>query len=237
MCNLNIQHLGKDKLMSTSTTTCLKNAFQKPLLVLIGTGLSFGTILPALAQNVLVTQPINPKSTYIRSSPPDVGALDAIAFNLMELGISPGDTIGLKQLGAFRAIGNPGPEESIGMGGIFSSSNTLLDRSLLNRVPNAIDAGIESFTGLTNLGNLPTDIPEDFRITDIQIEVPIGAAFLFVGALDSQFLDNTDLDNNFAVQISKVSPPATPTTVPEPNAISGLLLLSLGWFVKKWTIH
>ena len=214
----------------------MKDALHKSLIALISTGLSISVVLPAFAQDFSITQSINPKATYLRTSSQDVGALDAVVINLINLGILPGSTIRLEQLGSFRAIGNPGPELSTAMGGIFSSSNTLLSRNFLNRVPGAIDAGIDSFTGLTNLEALSTDIPEDFRITDTQIQVPVGAAFLFVGALDSQFLDNTDLNNDFAVQISTVAPPAPtpkPNPIPEPNITGGLLVLSLGWVLNK----
>ena len=213
----------------------MKDALHKSLIALISTGLSISVVLPAFAQNPSITQSINPRSTYIRASQLDVGALNAIAIDLMNLGILPGSTIRLQQLGKFRALGDPGPELSTAMGGVFSSSNTLLPRNFLNRVPGAIDAGTDFVTGLTNLSSITyprfTDIPEDFLITDIQVQVPVGAAFLFVGALDSQFLDNTDLDNDFAVQISTVTSPPNP--IPEPNITGGLLVLSLGWVLKK----
>lgn len=207
----------------------MKDAWHKSLIALISTGLSISVVLPVFAQNSPTTQSIDPRATYLQTSSSDVGALNAVVIDLINLGILPRSTIRLQQLGSFSAIGNLGPELSTAMGGIFSSSNTLLPGNFLNRVPGAIDAGINIFTG-------PTDIAEDFQISDTQIQVPVGAAFLFVGALDSLFLDNTDLDNNFAVQISTVAPPPQPpepNPIPEPNTVGGLLVLSLGWLLKK----
>lgn len=214
----------------------MNNGLNKSLMGLVITGISFSTSLPVFAQSSPIRQSIDPRATYLRTSSLDVGALDAVVFDLINLGVLPGSTIRLQQLGNFRPIGNPGPEFSTAMGGVFSSSSTLLPRNFLNRVPGAIDAGIDNFTGPTNLQNLSTDIPEDFRITDIQLIVPVEAKFLFVGALDSQFQDNTDLDRDFAVQISTVAPPppvSNPESIPEPNTVAGLFVLGLGLLFKK----
>jgi hypothetical protein len=214
----------------------MNNASNKSLISFLSVVISFSASLPAFAQSTPLRQSIDSKATYLRTGLPDVGALDAVVIDLINLGILPGSTIRLQQLGSFRAIGGFGDDTSIGMGGVFSSSSTLLDRNLLNRVPGAIDAGIDNFTGLTRDGDLSTDIPEDFRITDIQLLVPAGANFLFVGALDSRFQDNTDLDRDFAVQISTVALPppiSNPESIPEPNTVAGLFVLGLGLLFKK----
>ena len=67
-------------------------------------------------------------------------------------------------------------------------------------------AGIPYLTFATSLGNLSTDIPQDFAIqlpqqppaatTNISIRVPPGAAYLFVSAKDKHFSDNIDNATN-----------------------------------------
>lgn len=219
----------------------MKDTLKKSLIMLFSAGLTINTASPVFAISFSIIQSIDPSSTYIRtsmydrypSSPFDKIPLDAIAINLRSLGILPGTTIRLQQLGSFNAFGQlfgQNNELSIGMGGVFSSSNTILSRDLLKRIPGAIYAGTpQVITGLTNLGQLSTDIPEDFRITDTQVQVPLGASFLFVGALDSQFSDNFDLNNDFAVKISNT----TPNQIPESNAVGGLLVFGLGFILNK----
>jgi hypothetical protein len=77
--------------------------------------------------------------------------------------------------------------------GVFSGSSTLLPTSALARVPDAIDAGLDTVSGPTFYRNEPTDIPEDFQIfspSGFTIEVPAGATHLFFGTADSLFGDN-----------------------------------------------
>lgn len=213
----------------------MNNASNKLLISFLSVVISFSASLPAFAQSTPLRQSIDSKATYLRTALQDVGALDAVAIDLINLGILPGSTIRLQQLGSFRAIGGLGPDTSTGMVGVFSSSSNLLFGNLLNRVPGAIDAGIDFFTVSTGSGDL-TDIPEDFLITDIQLLVPVGANFLFVGTHDSRFQDNTDPDRNFAVQISTVALPppiSNPESIPEPNTVAGLFAVGLGLLFKK----
>jgi hypothetical protein len=140
-----------------------------------------------------------------------------VIFDLVALGISPGDVLLIDQLGDF-SFGTAFPDTGTAMHGVFSSSSTILSQDNLNRVPGAIDAGTDSVTGATFFGALPTDIPEDFRINpEVEIVVPTGASFLFVGVADSFFGDNSDPNQNFAVTV-------TAKSVPEPSIL--LLLLS-----------
>ncbi|NIT61742.1 MAG: T9SS type A sorting domain-containing protein [Aliifodinibius sp.] len=91
--------------------------------------------------------------------------------------------------------------------GVFSSNDSLLDPSQPHRVPGAIDAGEDFTTSPTWNGGLPTDIPEDFFIDSILIQVPDSASFIFVSAHDSWYNDNTDPDNDFAVDMQITSTP------------------------------
>ena len=78
--------------------------------------------------------------------------------------------------------------------GLFSASSELKSIDNLNRVPGAIDAGIDYKTGKTLQGNLPTDIPEDFIIRspfESRIEIPNRAKFLFLCIADIYYPDNS----------------------------------------------
>ena len=78
--------------------------------------------------------------------------------------------------------------------GLFSTSSELKSIDNLNRVPGAIDAGIDYKTGKTLLRDLPTDIPEDFRIRspfESRIEIPSEAKFLFLCIADVNYPDNS----------------------------------------------
>jgi hypothetical protein len=153
------------------------------------------------------TVSIDSRRTYLRTSS-DPGALAAVAMELVELGLTAGDTVGLTRLGAFDC-GAPCIDDRVGMIAVFSSSNTLLASSQLHRVPGAIDAGVDFVTQPTNIGGLATDIPEDFQVlgTGVTVTIPAGAAYLFVVAHDSFYGDNTDPNGDFAVDIEKKSPP------------------------------
>jgi hypothetical protein len=78
--------------------------------------------------------------------------------------------------------------------GLFSTSSELKSIDNLNRVPGAIDAGIDYKTGQTLLRDLPTDIPEDFIIRspfESRIEIPSKAKFLFLCIADIYYQDNS----------------------------------------------
>lgn len=187
--------------------------------------LSIVTAQTAKADTVIV---IDPAATYLRTND-DPGSQNTIPTSLSALGLQPGDQISLQALGNFCyyspncfAILNP-PEPFIG---VFSTSNTILSSSLLNRVPGAIGGvGTPVVTGPTWFGNLSTDIPQDFLIPQIsgstQVTIPVGAAFLFVSVQDSVYGDNSDTDHDLAVHISTISR----VSAPEP---SSLVLLVCG---------
>ena len=147
---------------------------------------------------------IDPRTTYLRINN-DPGTLDAAPLELSLLGISEGDYLILQQRGDFD--NGPGGDVSKRMIGVFSANDSLLDPSQTHRVPGAIEAGDDYVTSPTYYGNLPTDIPEDFKIDTILIQVPDSALFIFVSAHDSWYNDNTDPDSDYAVNIKITSPP------------------------------
>ncbi|MEO9819212.1 MAG: hypothetical protein ABJM90_00825 [Paracoccaceae bacterium] len=149
--------------------------------------------------------------------------MPAPAIQLSSLGLTAGDQVRLEGAGSYDRGGGFG--EFFDLIGVFSADDTLLSGNLLNRVPGAIDAGVDVFTLPTNFGGSPTDIDEDFWISLFDgslrggiITIPDNAQFLFVGTADSFFEDNVSL-GGWALNINKVE------TVPLPPALP---LLALG---------
>lgn len=161
--------------------------------------------------------PLDPSRTYLHTGPSDMAA-GATPIELASLGISGGDVLQLRIVGDFHYCVHVAhcnvDEEHFGSAAVFSSSATLLDRSLLNRVDDAIDAGVDHATQLT-WGTLEsTDIPEDFYLSsffDVFVEVPVGATHLFVSPDDSAWSDNHEDDGgDYGLSIA----------VPEPSVFA-----------------
>ena len=142
----------------------------------------------------------------------------SLPIALGDLSISGGDTIRLEMLGDWYDghAGYSGNVSSLDvvseMIGVFSNSSTLLSPAMLNRVPGSLDAGLSLTTWNTLFGNLSTDIPHDFGITNTLVQVPFGATHLFVAAHDIYYSDNSDPDGDFAVRINKVASDPEPST-------------------------
>lgn len=151
---------------------------------------------------------IDPRATYLHKSSNDTGP-DPISIDLsgLSFSVTPGTILKLKRIGDYSARSDlPGRTSMIG---VFSGSHVLLAPSLLNRVQDAIGAGNDVFTGPTYFGTEPTDIAEDFLISGVDsssiiIEVPVGATHLFVSPADSFYVDNTDGDANYGIEITTV---------------------------------
>jgi hypothetical protein len=172
-----------------------------------------------LTHSLPVSVSVDPRDTYLRI---DVGdtAGDAVPIHLPALGIHPGDIVQLRRLGDWVGV-TSGPDTDTAMVGIFSASDVLLGQNTLNRVQDAIDAGAEHVTLPTYPGSDPTDVPEDFFVSDIGIPVPVGARYLFVAARDNKDSDNSDPDGDFAVEIG------LGTGIPA-LLVWGLLLIAAG---------
>ena len=180
--------------------------------------------------------PIDPRATYLLTNM-DPHALNAPAIDLATLGLGAGDQVALQTLGDYCFSGGlsipvacPAGEVATPMIGVFSATNTLLDSSILNRVPGAITTGVlPVVTPPTLMGGLATDIPQDFRIRldpfSTILTIPDGAEFLFVGVADTFYGDNHDPDNDLALSIAEIS---------EPPSLA-LLLASIGslWCIRR----
>jgi hypothetical protein len=158
---------------------------------------------PALAQTTLI--PLNPRATYLRTNQ-DSPALPNIR-TLASLSLAAGDRVRFRVLGEFVYIANGTTTSSASA--VFSSSSTILAATgIVQRVPDAIDAGIDFVTGNTYHGGVATDIPQDFRIgdatgsLDVEVVIPAGATHLFLGVPDSLYNDNNDTDGDFAIEVS-----------------------------------
>ena len=175
------------------------------------------------AQAGTLTFSIDSRATFLRTSE-DPLALNSVPIELSSLGISGGDLIRLEQLGDVSYWSNPIRDYLTNMIGVFSASDVLLPAYLQNRVQDAIDSGEDVFTLPTSQGggSLPTNIAQDFLISDITIRVPTSATYLFVAAPDIYYSDNADPDRDFGVRISSVS-----QSVPEPTSALGLLAFGI----------
>jgi hypothetical protein len=157
---------------------------------------------PLLAQTFV---PLDSKATYLHVNSDAAHAAAPIA--LAPLGLQDGDCVRIRQFGLYD--NGPGGETFFSTIGVFSSSTTLLDGSLLHRVPGALDAGIDFISSTTWFGTQPTDIAEDFRIaytgfSEVTVELPAGAAYLFAGPGDQLFNDNTDPHPDYGIDLTKV---------------------------------
>ena len=148
---------------------------------------------------------LDSRATYLRTAAQDTNSRSTLPITLSSLGVAPGSTVKLTQLGDFNCTSTCG-DLSIGMIAVFSSSSTLLAASQPHRVPGAIDVGVDIVTATTFFGALVTDIAQDFAVpgAGVAVTIPAGATHLFVAAHDSHYGDNGDPDGDFAVRIEQV---------------------------------
>jgi PEP-CTERM motif len=203
--------------------------------------LLWGTVGIASANTIdLGTFSVDPHASYLLASSSD-SPLGALFINLSTLStpIGAGDVLILTTVGDYCNMGGtPCTETAQALGGVFSSSNTLLATSNLNRIPGAImTAGVaDSPDPNAWYGNLSTAIPQDFQIftgSGLNVTVPTGAQWLAVGVLDSYYGDNSDPNHNLGINIALVSKNLNvEAVVPEPatyalflSGITGIFLL------------
>lgn len=151
--------------------------------------------------------PVNPKSTFLRTSQ-DPDAAAPLIVDLGANGFPPGSLVRIRALGAY-APGAALPETSRRLVCVFSNGSQLSAADQANRVPGAIDASTDVTTDRTANGNLATDIPQDFQCGDVIVAVPQGATHLFVGINDAFYGDNVDLDGDLRLRIEAAGPVRT----------------------------
>ncbi len=160
---------------------------------------------------------VSPQGTFLLQAPGDVCSEYNIAgcnmtptfINLTALGVTAGESLTITDVGGLCiysmencTVYPAGPDN---MGAVFSSTNTLLDPSNQNRLPDQIapGAGATLIGNNPNIyaiaGNLNTTIPDDFYISTTVI-VPQNANYLVVGVLDSAYSDNSS--NYLGVMLS-----------------------------------
>ena len=195
-----------------------------------GCMLAFLGLAAAPAAHAQVFVPIDPTTTYLHTYQDNGGDSSPILLSSLVFSghaLQPGDIVNLSEVGDFLlTTSNPGLGFEDTALGVFSSSSTLLDASLLNRVPGAIKAGNDNITDPTLFGNEQTDIPEDFLIepgAGANVTIPVGANYLFLSANDNLFGDNANPNNDFGVEISYV--PSAPVPEASTTISLGLLLV------------
>lgn len=167
--------------------------------------LTCATAAPSAASQTF-TIPVASQATYLRTAPSDAAA-NTVPIALAGLGLDPGQTLHMTGIGTFDP--GPGGDASNSLIGIFSASATLLAPDTLHRVPGAIDAAAPFATAATYFGGLPTDVPQDFRVSGAElpeslVTIPDGATHLFIAIHDSYYEDNSDPNGDYAVRITVV---------------------------------
>lgn len=150
---------------------------------------------------------VDPAQTYLQAS----GASDAIAINLANVGLAPGDQIHVARLGEFNFDGSDESRTSERMVAVFSGSDVLEGEN--ERLPDAINAG-------QDVSTFASEIPEDFQVNGDTVEVPQGATHLFLAADDTELGDNTDLDGDFKLRITLPNRPSGLTVEAPESSVS-----------------
>ena len=159
------------------------------------------SVRPAAAQ---WTIPVDVHAAYLHIDTVD-NANGAVAIDLAALGLLPGYTIALECSGDW----DPGPGDDVqtNLLAVFSGSATLLDRTLLHRVPDAIGTELGNYSGGTWPSNEPTDISEDFLVSrpGVTVKIPPGATHPLMCVRNSTG-SGTCSRTPLAVTMSKVLP-------------------------------
>jgi len=172
------------------------------LLVLIAAFLLVVSLAATARAQAQTEFPVDPRRTFFRTYN-DSPVYDSIPLELAAMDIFAGDWLRLRTLGDFD-LGAAFDDTYTRMHAVFSSSSTLLGQDQQYRVPGAIDAGVDVVSASTYHGSRPTDFPEDFEVTDVVVQVPAGALYLFVCGRDTLYHDNSDPDGDFRIGITKL---------------------------------
>jgi len=188
------------------------------LAFLLGSTLLSSTALKtdlAVAQSVIpptYTTKLNPRQTFINA---DTGAVNSYILELKRLGIKPGDTLLLERFGYFSPFGDSRKEYTGTIFATFSTDNILQPNSgsfngnTTDRVPGAINAQFPNGCSQSQCIGKIFYISRGQNLVQggfngILVQVPANAQYLFIGAADSTYGDNVDLNKDLGVGISKV---------------------------------
>jgi len=174
----------------------------------------------SLAQATFIS--INPSATYFDEASAS-GSLP-VALSLASLGIFPGTTINVLQVGGFSFFSTGVNDVSTNTCAVFSSSSVILPYSGFantSRVPGAIAAAWPGYVFPVTGSDIPEDTTIDFNTNPfgLTVVVPAGAAFMFFSSVDSVYGDNTDPNGDYGVII---------TIIPTPGAAA---LLGMGGLI------
>jgi hypothetical protein len=154
---------------------------------------------------------VNAKSAYLRHAGND-RPVEPLVISLAEAGAAAGDTLRLKTVGTYSFLILLKDGVDTRLGGVFSTTDEVLDSSYLFRLPGAIDAGPNVNTWVSifcifgqcaDLGG--DDIPEDFLINpQMDIVVPPGAEYLITAPIDPWRLygDNSGMGFGVSVEVN-----------------------------------
>lgn len=158
-----------------------------------------------------VTIPLDSRQAFLHVDSLDT-AQPAPALPLAAYGLAPGQTVRMAAVGDFD--NGPGGDQFYAQLAVFSSSPILLGQAERYRVPGALGVGRNAVTGPTEPSGEPMDIPEDFYVIHGDtVVIPAGATHLFVAPAETYYIDNTDPDGDFAVEIRVLQVAATPPAV------------------------
>lgn len=158
--------------------------------------------LGVTAAQAQTTVKVDCRSSYLLQSVYDDGLPKPTVIRLADLGITAGDVITLTEKGKFSQSLN-WPEDTDVVGAVFSRDNRFLDRTQRHRIPGAIKAGTSLISPCENSKMFLTDIAEDFAVAPegTKVVVPAGAQYIFLGAMDSYYADNSST-NGLTVTIA-----------------------------------
>jgi hypothetical protein len=139
---------------------------------------------------------VNPRGVYTLRGPRDTKAVAATQVKLSDLGLKPGDYVGLQVEGQFRPNDTLPPTQRLGA--IFLQGSTKVAAGVFG-------AERSYFTPPTLFENIVTDISQDFDVPaspGVVVRVPKGATALAFSVGDSFYGDNAPA-GSFGVTITR----------------------------------
>lgn len=182
----------------------------------------FAAAVLSAEASIITTVPVSTQGTFFRQSVNDTCLFAPAGCNmqpavvdLAAVGLTPGDLITLTPAGEL-CVSPFIPCHAASIGGIFSSSSVINAPGFQQRVPGALDAGLPNIISValnTFFGDLDTTVAQDFYVfAGTQVVIPVGAAFLDFGTLDSFYADNSGWQT-VSIDLTRA------TATPEPGSV------------------